>query len=154
MVRAAIVGLGRWGRSLVTAVQGKSGEISFALGHTRTRATAEDFCREKSIQLVDSYEAILKDRGIDAVVLATPHSQHEAQVRQAAAAGKHVFVEKPITLDRRSADAAVAAVRKAGLVLAVGFTRRFHPAGNTRAPSPWLQPAKTLMDVHIKPTDH
>jgi predicted dehydrogenase len=134
MVRAAIVGLGRWGRSLVSAVQGKSDEISFALGHTRTRATAENFCREKSIRLVDSYETILADRGIDAVVLATPHSQHEAQVRQAAAAGKHVFVEKPITLDRPSADAAVAAVRQAGLVLAVGFTRRFHPSiGEVRA---------------------
>jgi predicted dehydrogenase len=127
MVRAAIVGLGRWGRSLVTSVQGKSDEITFTLGHTRTRASAEDFCREKSVRLVDSYEAILADRTIDAVVLATPHSQHEAQVLAAAAAGKHVFVEKPITLDRKSADAAVAAVRKTGLVLAVGFTRRFHP---------------------------
>jgi predicted dehydrogenase len=134
MVRAAIVGLGRWGRSLVAAVQGKSDDLSFVLGHTRTRASADEFCREKNVRLVDSYEAILADRSIDAVVLATPHSQHEAQVRQAAAAGKHVFVEKPITLDRPSADAAVAAVRQAGLVLAVGFTRRFHPSiGEVRA---------------------
>ena len=86
------------------------------------------------MRLVDSYDAILSDRSIDAVVLATPHSQHEAQVLKAAAAGKHVFVEKPITLDRKSADAAVAEVRKAGLVLAVGFTRRFHPCiGEVRA---------------------
>jgi predicted dehydrogenase len=134
MVRAAIVGLGRWGRSLVTSVQGTSDEIMFVLGHTRTRTTAEEFCREKNVRLVDSYDAILADRSIDAVVLATPHSQHEAQVLAAARAGKHVFVEKPITLDRRSADAAVAAVRKAGLVLAVGFTRRFHPCiGEVRA---------------------
>jgi len=127
MVRAAIVGLGRWGRSLVTSVQGKSDEITFTLAHTRTRAAAEEFCRENNVRLVDSYEAILADRSIDAVVLATPHSQHEAQLLAAAAAGKPVFVEKPITLERKSADAAVAAVRKAGLVLAVGFTRRFHP---------------------------
>ena len=134
MVRAAIVGLGRWGRSLVSSVQGKSDHISFMLGHTRTRAAAEDFCREKNVTLVDSFDAILADRSIDAVVLATPHSQHEAQVRAAARAGKHVFVEKPITLDRRSADDAVAAVRNAGRVLAVGFTRRFHPSiGEVRA---------------------
>jgi predicted dehydrogenase len=134
MVRAAIVGLGRWGRSLVTSVQGKSDDISFVLGHTRTRATAEDFCRDKGVRLVDSYDAILTDRSVDAVVLATPHSQHEAQVRQAAAAGKHVFVEKPITLDRNGADAAAAAMRKAGRVLAVGFARRFHPSiGEVRA---------------------
>jgi predicted dehydrogenase len=128
MVRAAIVGLGRWGRSLVGAVQGKSEDIGFVLGHTRTRASAEAFCREKGVRLADSYDAILSDRAIDAVVLATPHSQHEAQVRAAVAAGKHVFVEKPITLDRKTADAAVAAARAAGVVLAVGFTRRFHPA--------------------------
>jgi predicted dehydrogenase len=128
MVRAAIVGLGRWGRSLVGAVQGKSPEIGFVLAHTRTRATAEEFCRENGVRLVEDYETILSDRTIDAVVLATPHSQHEAQVRAAVAVGKHVFVEKPITLDRKSADAAVAAARAAGVVLAVGFTRRFHPA--------------------------
>ena len=128
MIRAAIVGLGRWGRSLVTSVQGKSDEISFVAAHTRTRATAEDFCRDKGVPLVDSYEQILADPGIDAVVLATPHSQHEQQVLAAAAAGKHVHVEKPITLDRGSADAAVNAVIKAGVLLAVGYCRRFHPS--------------------------
>jgi predicted dehydrogenase len=134
MVRAAIVGLGRWGRSLVTSVQGKSDDIRFVLAHTRTRAAAEDFCRDNGVALVDGFDAILTDRNVDAVVLATPHSQHEAQVIKAAAAGKHVFVEKPLTLDRTSADAAVAAARRAGKVLAVGFTRRFHPAiGEVRA---------------------
>jgi predicted dehydrogenase len=128
MIRAAIIGLGRWGRSLVTSVQGKSDDISFVRAHTRTRASAEDFCRDKGVPLADSYEQILADPNVDAIVLATPHSQHERQVLQAAAAGKHIHVEKPITLDRASADAAVAAVRKAGLVLAVGYCRRFHPS--------------------------
>src|SRR5262245_66162834 len=125
MVRAAIVGLGRWGRSLVASVQGKSDSIRFAAAHTRTRATAEEFCRQHDLPLLGSFDAVLTDPAIDAVVLATPHSQHEAQVRAAAAAGKHVFVEKPITLNRKSADAVVAAARRAGIVLAVGFTRRF-----------------------------
>src|SRR3981189_2602322 len=128
MIRAAIVGLGRWGGSLVTSVQGKSDDIRFVAAHTRTRATAEDFCRDQAVPLADSYEQILADPDVDAVVLATPHTQHEQQVLQAAAAGKHIHVEKPITLDRASADAAVAAVRKAGLVLAVGYCRRFHPS--------------------------
>ena len=73
--------------------------------------------------LADSYEQILADPQVDAVVLATPHSQHEQQVLAAAAAGKHILVEKPITLTRASADAVVAAARKAGVVLAVGFCR-------------------------------
>jgi len=134
MVRAAIVGLGRWGRSLVASVQGKSQDIRFVAAHTRTRGTAEDFCRQHDLPLVDSLDVILVDPAIDAVVLATPHSQHEAQVRAAAGAGKHVFVEKPITLNRKSTDAVAAAARQAGIVLAVGFTRRFNPGiGEVRA---------------------
>ena len=121
MVRAAIVGLGRWGRSLVSSVQGKSEDIRFVLAHTRTRSSAEAFCREAGVPLTDSYATIVADPSVDAVVLATPHSQHEAQVLQAIAAGKHVFVEKPITLTRASADAVVEAARQAGIVLAVGF---------------------------------
>src|SRR5712692_4604908 len=128
MIRAAIVGLGRWGRSLVNAVQGKSDDIAFVLANTRTRATAEDFCREKCVTLVDRYDQILADPEIDAVVLATPHSRHERQIIAAAQAGKHIHVEKPITLDRPSADAAVMAARNAGVVLAVGYCRRFHPS--------------------------
>ena len=75
-VRAAIIGLGRWGRSLVNAVHGKTDAIQFIAAHTRTRASAEDFCREKNIPLRDRFEDILADQSIDAVVLATPHSQH------------------------------------------------------------------------------
>jgi predicted dehydrogenase len=128
MIRAAIVGLGRWGRSLVASVQDKSEDIRFVAAYTRTRATAEDFCREHGVPLADSYEQILANPNVDAVVLATPHSLHEGQIMAAAAAGKHIHVEKPITLTRASADAAVAAARKAGVVLAVGYCRRFHPS--------------------------
>jgi predicted dehydrogenase len=127
-VRAAIIGLGRWGRSLVNAVHGKTDAIEFVAAHTRTRASAEDYCREKKIPLRDRYEDLLSDPNIDAVVLATPHSQHAAQVRAATAAGKHIHVEKPLTLDRASAEQVVAAAKKAGIVLAVGFNRRFHPS--------------------------
>jgi len=128
VIRAAIVGLGRWGRSLVTAVAGNSDDIRFVLAATRTRASAEEFCRSKQIALARSYEDILRDPDIDAVVLATPHSQHQAQALAAIAARKHVFVEKPLTLDLASARAVADTARKAGLVLAVGFTRRFHPS--------------------------
>ncbi|MBX6426332.1 MAG: Gfo/Idh/MocA family oxidoreductase [Variibacter sp.] len=128
MIRAAVIGLGRWGRALVNAVHGKSDEIRFVAAHTRTPAAAEAFCRARNLPLLGSYEDILADRTIDAVVLATPHSQHAQQVLQAAAAGKHVFVEKPLTLDRASARAVVRAAEKAGVTLAVGFCRRFHPS--------------------------
>ncbi len=128
MIRSAIVGLGRWGRSLVASVAGKSDDIRFVTGFTRTRAAAEDFCRDHAIALVDGYEEILRDPNIDAVVLATPHSQHQAQALAAVAARKHIFVEKPLTLDLASARLVAGAAREAGLVLAVGLTRRFHPS--------------------------
>jgi predicted dehydrogenase len=128
MIRAGIVGLGRWGRSLVNAVAGNSDDIRFVLATTRSPANAEEFCRDKQIDLVGSYEEILRDPRIDAVVLATPHSLHQAQALLAIAANKHVFVEKPLTLDLASARAVAEAARKSNLVLAVGFTRRFHPS--------------------------
>jgi len=127
MLRAAIIGLGRWGRSLVTSVQDNT-EIRFIAGHTRTRRNAEEFCRSRGVPLFDDFDAILSDANIDAVVLATPHSQHEAQIKRAAAAGKHILVEKPITLNLASAKSAVQATQRAGVLLAVGFCRRFHPS--------------------------
>src|SRR5207244_2355518 len=129
MIRAAIVGIGRWGRTLVGAAQGKSEAFRFIAGQTRTRAKAEAFCAEHGIALRDSLDEILADPAIDAVVFATPHSEHGAQVERAAAAGKHVFMEKPFTLDRRSAARALDRVARAGVVLGLDYPRRFPHAG-------------------------
>lgn len=128
MIRAAIVGLGRWGRNLVESVQGASDAIRFVAAVTRTPARAEDFAREKGFPLYDSYERVLADRRVDALVLATPHTQHAAQIVAAAQAGKHVFTEKPLALEARSAAAAVRACARAGVTLAVGYNWRFQPA--------------------------
>ena len=130
MIRAAIVGLGRWGRTLVNSVQGTSNAIRFTAACTRTRASAETFCAENAIALKDDLDEILCDPAIDGVVFATPHSQHGAQVERTAAAGKHILMEKPFTLDVVSAKAALDAVARAGVVLGVAYPRRFHPAMN------------------------
>lgn len=130
MIRAAIVGLGRWGKTLVGAVEGKSSEIRFTAGHSRTRATGAPYCIEHGLAWRDDLDEILADPNIDAVVFATPHSQHGEQVERAAAAGKHVMMEKPFTLDVKSAERALAAVDRAGVVLGVAYPRRFHPAIN------------------------
>ena len=113
MVRAAIIGLGRWGRSLVNAVHGKSRRHPVRRRpHAHARAAPRSSAARRTSRCVDSYEDILADPNIDAVVLATPHSQHAEQVMAAAAAGKHIHVEKPLTLDRPSAEAAVAAAKQ------------------------------------------
>lgn len=128
MLRAAIVGLGWWGRTIVDAVQGKSEQITFVAANTRTRAKAEDFCKQREIDLRDDLDAVLNDKGIDAVVFTTPHSQHEEHIKRAALAGKHIYVEKPFTLTVSSARSALDAVKKAGVVLAVDYQRRFAPS--------------------------
>lgn len=128
MLNAAIVGLGRWGQTLVSSVQGKSDKIRFTAGITRTPSRAEDFTAKHGLTLDTDYEAMLTDPSIDAVVLATPHQQHADQIIAAAAAGKHIFVEKPFTLTKASAEASVAAAEKAGRVLALGHNRRFLPS--------------------------
>ena len=128
MIRAAMVGLGWWGKTLVEAVQQDSPDIHFVAGTTRTQTPeVAAFAAAQGFQLAPSYEALLANPDVDAVVLATPHSLHAAQVIAAAAAGKHIFCEKPFALTEASAAAAVAATTKAGVTLGLGYNRRFHP---------------------------
>jgi predicted dehydrogenase len=128
MVNAAIVGLGNWGRRLVESVQGKSDKIRFVAAVSRDPARHDAWLTRQGVRGIGRYEDALAADGIDAVVLATPHSQHHGEMLAAAAAGKHVWVEKPMTLRRDHAAEAAMALDAAGLTLAVGFTRRFLPA--------------------------
>lgn len=132
MIRAAIVGLGWWGKTLVEAVQADSPALRFVAGTTRTiTPEVQAFAAAQQVELAPSYEALLAHPQVDAVVLATPHSRHAAQVIAAAAAGKHVFCEKPFALTTASAEAAVAATQQAGVTLGLGYNRRFHPEMTT-----------------------
>jgi predicted dehydrogenase len=129
MLNAAIVGMGRWGQTLVESVQDRpEAGIRFVAGSTGTPDKARAWAEARGIRIHDSYAAVLADPAVQAVVLATPHGMHAEQVIAAAAAGKPVFVEKPFTLTKASAEAAVAACREAGRVLALGHNRRFLPA--------------------------
>ena len=102
--------------------------MRFTTLQTRTvTPDVEAFAKQHSLRIADSYEAVLADPKIDAVVLATPPSGHLKQIEAAAAAGKHVYCEKPFTFSKKEAEAAVDAVRKAKRVVGVGYNRRFHP---------------------------
>ena len=128
MIDAAIVGLGRWGETLVEAVQGKSGGLRFIRAVSRDPSAHRDFAVRHDLELAADLATVLADPGIDAVVLATPHSLHCAQIVAAAAAGKHVFCEKPLCLTKAEAARAIAACEGAGVVLGVGTDKRFFPA--------------------------
>jgi len=128
MINAAIVGLGWWGKTLVESVQGSSKDIQFVAAATRTVSPeTQAFCDQHKVRLAASYEDLLKDPNVHAVVLATPHSMHARQLVAAAAVGKHVFCEKPFALTKKDAEASVAAIQKAGVTLGLGYNRRFHP---------------------------
>ncbi|HSN42418.1 MAG TPA: Gfo/Idh/MocA family oxidoreductase, partial [Burkholderiales bacterium] len=131
MINAAIVGLGRWGQNLVNSVQGKSDRIRIVAGVLRHPEKARDYAEKQGFPLFSDYNQVLADPDIDAVVLATPHSAHAAQIIAAAKAGKHVYTEKPFTLTRRSAEAAVRACAENKVTLAVGYNWRFQPALQT-----------------------
>jgi len=128
MIKAAIVGMGTWGQNLVKSVQGLTPDIQFVAGATRTPAKAAEFAATHHIAMTDSYEALLADPTIDAVVLATPHSMHTEQIVAAAKAGKHIFSEKTLGIDSTSARRAAQAAADYNVVLGVGYNWRFQPA--------------------------
>ncbi len=128
MINAAIVGLGRWGQNLVNSIQGKSGKIRIVAGATRTVAKAADYANKQGFPLYESYERVLADPSIDAIVLATPHTQRVELIVAAAKAGKHVFTEKPLTLTLQEAQTCVKACADHKVTLAVGYNWRFQPA--------------------------
>lgn len=122
---AALVGTGWWGKELAKAAQGILVLDGF---FSREMDDCEALCKKYGGRPYVSYEEILEDESIGAVILATPHSLHSAQIVAAAHAGKHVFVEKPLALTVEAASRAVEACRERARVLAVGHNRRFSAA--------------------------
>ena len=86
MLNTAIVGLGWWGKTLVKAARDFGAPIRFVRGVSLEPDTVRDFAAEHKIALGTSFEEVLADPQVQAVILATPHSKHRAQVEAAAAA--------------------------------------------------------------------
>ncbi|MBI3537701.1 MAG: inositol 2-dehydrogenase [Chloroflexi bacterium] len=76
----------------------------------------------------NNHRAIIDDKNIDAVMICSSTDTHAQMIIEAARAGKHIFCEKPIALELTRIDAALDAVKKAGVKLQIGFNRRFDPS--------------------------
>lgn len=126
-VRVAAVGIGRWSNTLADAIP-RGTSLDLVACTTRSPEKRRAFAEKYRCRQTESYEAILKDPEVEAVLLTTPDSLHAGQIIAAARAGKHVFVEKPFTLSVADGEEATAACRRAGVVLAVGHQRRRQPA--------------------------
>jgi len=128
MINTAIVGLGWWGKNLVKAARDFGAPLNFTRAVSLEPDTVRDFAAEHRLALGTSLEEVLADRAIQAVVLATPHSKHRAQVEAAARASKHIYCEKPFALAKADAAAMLEAVKRAGVVIAVGHHFRLMPS--------------------------
>jgi predicted dehydrogenase len=128
MIAAAIVGLGRWGQSLVAALQGNSDRLRFVRAVDAAPQATSEFAARHGLAFGTDYAAALADAEVNAIVLATPHSLHLDQVIAAAHSGKAVFCEKPLALKASDAARMIEACRRANVVLGVGHNRRWWPA--------------------------
>jgi len=128
MINTAIVGLGWWGRALVKAARDFGAPLRFVRGVTLEPDTVRDFAAEHQITIETSIDKMLADKSIQAVVLATPHTRHRAQVEAIAAAGKHIYCEKPFALTKADAIAALEACKRAAVVVGVGHHFRLMPS--------------------------
>ena len=122
-VGLGIVGLGWWGRTLANAaVKGGGGHI--AAVYARTKETRDSVAADLGSRSADSLDDLLADGGVQGVVVATAHKSHRQIVEAAAAAGKPVFIEKPLALSLEDAVACAKAADQAGVALQVGHQRR------------------------------
>ena len=126
-VRIALIGMGWWGQKIFNVLQAAPADIRVVRAVEPNTEAAKAVCAQKGVPLSASYADALDDPAVEAVVLATPHSLHEAQIEAAVAARKHVFCEKPLALTKAGAVKAVTLCRDAGLVLGMGHERRWEP---------------------------
>ena len=125
-VRVAFVGLGWWSDMLATAATA-SDRIAIAACMSRSRAKREAFVNKFGGVAKDTFDSVIGDPGIDAIVLTTPNSLHASQCIAVAEHGKHIFIEKPMALTVADCQRMIAATDKAGVVLATGQNKRRMP---------------------------
>ena len=126
-VGIALIGMGWWGKKMLTVLGAAPSDIRVVRAIEPNLDTARSLCADKGVALTADYVDALTDPEVEAVVLATPHAMHGAQIEAAVAAGKHVFCEKPLALTKAGAEKAVRLCRDAGLVLGMGHERRWEP---------------------------
>jgi len=122
-LRVACIGIGWWSDVLADAIQ-RSGKLRILGCYTRSEEKRQKFAAKYRCRPAASYEALLADSEIEAIINTTPNDVHLATTRAAAAAGKHIFLDKPIANSVVDGRAITEACRSAGVVLALGYQRR------------------------------
>ncbi len=141
-IRMGLIGAGRMGRVYANTLANAVSEVELAAVAESDPAILNDVKEKYGIPsgYVD-YRKILDDKTIEAVVISTPTNTHASIIKDAAAAGKHIFSEKPLSQNIQECDEAIDVVRKAGVKLQLGFMRRFDP--------PYSNAKKQILDGSI-----
>jgi predicted dehydrogenase len=122
-LRVGCIGIGWWSDVLADAML-RSGKFEIVACYTRSDDKRKAFAAKYGGRPAASYEAMLADPTIEAIINTTPNDVHLETTRAAAAAGKHVFLDKPIANSVSEGRAITEVCRKAGVVLALGYQRR------------------------------
>ncbi len=125
-IRFGLIGAGRMGKVFANTLAFTVSEVDLAaVADPNTEAVDDVAARYHIPQKFRDYHELLAQKDIEAVVIASPTGTHAEVVTAAAQAGKQIFCEKPLSQDLTACDEAIAAVKKAGVKLQMGFMRRF-----------------------------
>ena len=122
-LRVACIGMGWWSDVLADAIT-RSSKLKIVACFSRSEEKRQAFAKKYGCRTASSYTAILEDNEVEAIVNTTPNDAHLETTRQAARAGKHVFLDKPIANSVSDGRAITEVCRRAGVVLALGYQRR------------------------------
>jgi len=115
--------MGWWSDVLADAIT-RSSKLKIVACFSRSEEKRQAFAKKYGCRTASSYTAILEDTEVEAIVNTTPNDAHLETTRQAARAGKHVFLDKPIANSVSDGRAITEVCRRAGVVLALGYQRR------------------------------
>jgi inositol 2-dehydrogenase len=128
-LQIGLIGAGRMGEVFAHQIGFKIPEADLFAVVDKDAETAQDVAQRYGAQfLYTEITEMLSQDEVDAVVIATPTNTHPEVIHAAAAAGKHIFCEKPLALSLAACDEAVVAIESAGVKFQLGFMRRYDPA--------------------------
>ena len=126
-LRVGMIGLGMGAGHHARSLNDLSGEIGCVAGFSPTAARREAFAEKYGLPVTDDLDGMFADPGIDAIMIITPPNTHLELVQRAAAAGKHILLEKPLDITLERSEAIVETARNTGVTLAVVLQNRFRP---------------------------
>ncbi|UJW84707.1 Gfo/Idh/MocA family protein [Devosia sp. SL43] len=129
----AVIGAGMGAKPHALALQSLKESIEVVGVYRRNRSELDQFCATYGFPTAESYEALLADPRVEAVLVLTTPNAREAIVAAAAKAGKHVLMEKPVERTLAAAERIVATCDTAGVTLGIIFQHRFRRASKILA---------------------